>query len=90
MSEQGHRRSFLRYLKSHPIPRWMFFSLLIGLVSGLGAAAFFVVLVAVVFRPVACFAAGAAGDLVVSGVVFGVLDTNYLLTKSIFKKEHDV
>jgi CIC family chloride channel protein len=40
MPEQTHRRSFFRYLKDHAIPRWMFYTLLIGLVAGLGAAAF--------------------------------------------------
>ena len=42
MPDQGPRRSFFRYLREHTISRWMFYSLLIGLVAGLGAAVFFV------------------------------------------------
>ena len=41
MSEQGRWTSFIHYLREHSFSRWMFYSLLIGLVAGLGAAAFF-------------------------------------------------
>jgi CIC family chloride channel protein len=41
MSEQGRWTSFINYLREHSFSRWMFYSLLIGLVAGLGAAAFF-------------------------------------------------
>jgi CIC family chloride channel protein len=41
MSEQGRWISFINYLSEHSFSRWMFYSLLIGLVAGLGAAAFF-------------------------------------------------
>ncbi|UCG20290.1 MAG: chloride channel protein [Deltaproteobacteria bacterium] len=39
----GPRRwtNFINYLREHAISRWMFYSLLIGIVAGLGAAAFF-------------------------------------------------
>ncbi|MEE9121131.1 MAG: chloride channel protein [Syntrophobacteria bacterium] len=40
MSEQGRWTSFINYLREHSFSRWMFYSLLIGLVAGLGAAAF--------------------------------------------------
>lgn len=41
MAEQGRWTSFFRYLREHTISRWMLYSLVIGLVAGLGAAAFF-------------------------------------------------
>ncbi len=41
MSEQGRWTSFINYLREHSFSRWIFYSLLIGLVAGLGAAAFF-------------------------------------------------
>jgi CIC family chloride channel protein len=41
MPEKESQRSFFRYLREHPISRWMFYSVLVGLVAGLGAAAFF-------------------------------------------------
>ncbi len=41
MPEHGRWTSLIRYLKDHAVSRWMFYSLLIGLVAGLGAAAFF-------------------------------------------------
>ena len=41
MPELRRLKSPFHYLKEHAISRWMFFSLLIGLVAGLGAAAFF-------------------------------------------------
>ena len=41
MAEQGRWTSFISYLRQHPISRWMLYSLLIGLVAALGAAAFF-------------------------------------------------
>ena len=41
MSKQGRWSSLITYLREHAISRWMFYSLLIGLVAGLGAAAFF-------------------------------------------------
>jgi CIC family chloride channel protein len=41
MPEQERWTSFINHLKEHVISRWMFYSILIGLVAGLGAAAFF-------------------------------------------------
>jgi len=41
MPEQGRWTSLINYLREHSFSRWMFYSLLIGLVAGLGAAAFF-------------------------------------------------
>jgi len=41
MAEQGRWTSFIRYLRQHAVSRWMFYSVLIGLVAALGAAAFF-------------------------------------------------
>ena len=41
MSEQERLTSFINHLREHVISRWMFYSILIGLVAGLGAAAFF-------------------------------------------------
>jgi CIC family chloride channel protein len=41
MAEQRPWTNFIDYLKEHAISRWMFYSLLIGVVAGLGAAAFF-------------------------------------------------
>jgi CIC family chloride channel protein len=41
MPEQRRWTNFIDYLKEHAISRWMFYSLLIGIVAGLGAAAFF-------------------------------------------------
>ena len=41
MPEQRGLTTFINYLRDHPISRWMFYSLLIGIVAGLGAAAFF-------------------------------------------------
>ena len=41
MSEQGRWTSMINYLREHSFSRWMFYSLLIGLVAGLGAALFF-------------------------------------------------
>jgi len=41
MAEQRRWTSFIDYFKEHAISRWMFYSLLIGIVAGLGAAAFF-------------------------------------------------
>lgn len=41
MREQESWTSFIGYLREHPISRWMFYSVLIGIVSGLGAAFFF-------------------------------------------------
>jgi CIC family chloride channel protein len=42
MAEPGRWTSLITYLRQHAISRWMFYSLLIGIVAGLGAAAFFV------------------------------------------------
>jgi len=41
MAEQRRWTSFIDYFKEHAISRWMLYSLLIGIVAGLGAAAFF-------------------------------------------------
>ena len=41
MPEQRGWTYFINYLREHAISRWMFYSLLIGIVAGLGAAAFF-------------------------------------------------
>ena len=41
MPEQRTLTTFINYLREHTISRWMFYSLLIGIVSGLGAAFFF-------------------------------------------------
>ena len=41
MAEQGRWTSFIRYLRQHAVSRWMFYSVLIGFVAALGAAAFF-------------------------------------------------
>ena len=41
MPEQRRWTNFFNYLKEHTISRWMFYSLLIGIISGLGAAFFF-------------------------------------------------
>ncbi|UCG11458.1 MAG: chloride channel protein [Deltaproteobacteria bacterium] len=79
MPEQGRTGDFLRYLKEHPIPRWMFFSLLIGIVSGLGAAAFFFSLEWLKYF-VLDYLAGAsleppAGERLVHGMPHGELTT---------------
>jgi len=41
MPKQRRWTNFINYLREHAISRWMFYSLLIGIVAGLGAAAFF-------------------------------------------------
>ena len=40
MAEQRRWTSFIDHLREHAISRWMFYSLLIGIVAGLGAAVF--------------------------------------------------
>jgi len=40
MAEQRRWTSFIDHLREHAISRWMFYSVLIGIVAGLGAAAF--------------------------------------------------
>ncbi len=41
MAEKGRWTYFISYLRQHAISRWMLYSLLIGLVAAMGAAAFF-------------------------------------------------
>jgi CIC family chloride channel protein len=41
MPEQRRWTNFIDHFKEHAISRWMFYSLLVGVVAGLGAAAFF-------------------------------------------------
>ena len=41
MPEQRRWTHFIDHFKEHAISRWMFYSLLVGVVAGLGAAAFF-------------------------------------------------
>ena len=83
MAEQRRWSNFIDQLREHAISRWMFYSLVVGIVAGLGAAAFFFSLEWLKYYILDLLAGypmdTPAGEHLVYGVPHGVLNNWILL-----------